>query len=143
MRFVNTTGLEEAQAKLGELAKRGADLTPLLRELGDDEITRTLLRFEHGEAPDGSAWAGLKQSRKPRKGQKGRSDQVLVDTGQLRNSITKQILGSSVLMIGSNADYAAWHQFGTRHIPARPFLGVSDDLIQSAQELIHAFFLDL
>ena len=140
MRFVNTSGLEAAQAKLGELAKRGADLTPLLRDIGDDENTRTLLRFEHGEAPDGSAWAGLKQ---PRKGQKGRSDQVLVDTGQLRNSITKQILGSSVLMIGSNAGYAAWHQFGTRHIPARPFLGVSDDLIQSAQELIHAYFIDL
>lgn len=140
MRFVNTTGLEEAQAKLGELAKRGADLTPLLRELGDDEVTRTLLRFEHGESPAGSKWAGPKQRRK---GRKGGSAQVLVDTGQLRNSITKQILGSSVLMIGSNADYAAWHQFGTRHIPARPFLGVSDDLIQSAQELIHAYFIDL
>lgn len=140
MRFVNTTGLEEAQAKLGKLVKRGADLTPILRELGDDEITRTLLRFEHGEAPDGSAWAGLKQ---PRKGRKGGSAQVLVDTGQLRNSITKQILGGSALIIGSNADYAAWHQFGTRYVPARPFLGVSDDLIQSAQELIHAYFLDL
>lgn len=133
MRFVDITGLEAAQAKLAELAKRGADLTPLLREIGDDEVTRTLLRFESASAPDGRAWQPLKT----------RQGQTLVDTGVLRNSIKKQIYGGVLLEIGTNTPYAAFHQFGTRHIPARPFLGVSDDLIHTAEELIHAYFIDL
>lgn len=133
MRFVKTTGLEEAQRRLEELASRGQDLTPVLKEIGDDEVTRTLLRFEHGKAPDGTPWKGLQS----------REGQTLVDTGTLRSSITKQLLGSSTLLIYTDVNYAGFHQFGTRHIPARPFLGVSDDLIQSTKELINAYFLDL
>ena len=61
------------------------------------------------------------------------------DTGVLMGSITAQAHGN-ILQIGTATDYAHYHQFGTLHIPARPFLGVSDDLLASIKELTHAYF---
>lgn len=134
MRFVvSTDGLGEALGTLRLLATKGEKLEPLLDELGQDEVARVLMRFEHGEAPDGTAWQALKRPR-PRGG-----DRPLQDTGVLMGSITAQAHGN-ILQIGTATDYAHYHQFGTQHIPARPFLGVSDDLLASIKELTHAYF---
>ena len=134
MRFVvSTDGLDEALGTLRLLAAKGKNLSPMLDELGRDEEARVLMRFEHGEAPDGTAWQTLKRPR-PRGG-----EHPLQDTGVLMGSITAQAHGN-ILQIGTATDYAHYHQFGTQHIPARPFLGVSDDLLASIKELTHAYF---
>lgn len=149
MRFaVSTDGLDEALLKLRMLAAKGEDLTPMLDELGRDEEARVLMRFEHGEAPDGTTWQALKQPRRPTKKrpayvpagqQRIPGDNPLRDWGVLQGSITAQVHGNT-LQIGTATDYAHYHQFGTEHIPARPFLGVSDDLLASIQELTVAYF---
>ena len=134
MRFVvSTDGLGEALGTLRLLATKGEDLTPMLDELGQDEVARVVQRFEQSRSPDGTAWQALKRPR-PRGG-----DRPLQDTGVLMGSITAQAHGN-ILQIGTATDYAHYHQFGTQHIPARPFLGVSDDLLASIKELTHAYF---
>lgn len=134
MRFVvSTDGLGEALGTLRLLATKGEDLTPMLDELGQDEVARVVQRFEQSRSPDGTAWQALKRPR-PRGG-----DRPLQDTGVLMGSITAQVHGNT-LQIGTATDYAHYHQFGTQHIPARPFLGVSDDLLTSIKELTHAYF---
>lgn len=134
MRFVvSTDGLDEALGTLRLLATKGEDLAPMLDELGQDEVARVMQRFEQSRSPDGTAWQALKRPR-PRGG--GRP---LQDTGVLMGSITAQAHGN-ILQIGTATDYAHYHQFGTQHIPARPFLGVSDDLLASIKELTHAYF---
>ena len=134
MRFVvSTDGLDEALGTLRLLATKGEDLTPMLDELGQDEVARVVQRFEQSRSPDGTAWQALKRPR-PRGG-----DRPLQDTGVLMGSITAQAHGN-ILQIGTATDYAHYHQFGTQHIPARPFLGVSDDLLASIKELTHAYF---
>lgn len=134
MRFVvSTDGLDEALGTLRLLATKGEDLAPMLDELGQDEVARVMQRFEQSRSPDGTAWQALKRPR-PRGG--GRP---LQDTGVLMGSITAQVHGNT-LQIGTATDYAHYHQFGTQHIPARPFLGVSDDLLASIKELTHAYF---
>lgn len=131
MRFaVSTDGLYEALLKLRMLAAKGEDLTPMLDELGEDEVTRVMLRFESGTAPNGVWWDELTS----------RDGQPLMDTGRLYNSIEAQVIGKHRLQVGTATDYAHYHQFGTQHIPARPFLGVSDDLLASIKELTHAYF---
>ena len=131
MRFaVSTDGLDEALLKLRMLAAKGEDLSPLLDELGEDEVTRVMLRFESGTAPNGVWWDELTS----------RDGQPLMDTGRLYNSIEAQVIGKHRLQVGTATDYAHYHQFGTKHIPARPFLGVSDDLLASIQELTVAYF---
>ena len=134
MRFVvSTDGLDEALGTLRLLATKGEDLAPMLDELGQDEVARVMQRFEQSRSPDGTAWQALKRPR-PRGG-----DRPLQDTGVLMGSITAQVHGNT-LQIGTTTDYAHYHQFGTQHIPARPFLGVSDDLLASIKELTHAYF---
>lgn len=134
MRFVvSTDGLDEALGTLRLLATKGEDLAPMLDELGQDEVARVVQRFEQSRSPDGTAWQVLKRPR-PRGG-----DRPLQDTGVLMGSITAQVYGNT-LQIGTATDYAHYHQFGTQHIPARPFLGVSDDLLASIKELTHAYF---
>ena len=131
MRFaVSTDGLDEALGTLRLLAAKGEDLSPLLDELGEDEVTRVMLRFESGTAPNGVWWDELTS----------RDGQPLMDTGRLYNSIEAQVIGKHRLQVGTATDYAHFHQFGTEHIPARPFLGVSDDLLASIKELTHAYF---
>ena len=130
MRFaVSTDGLDEALGTLRLLAAKGEDLSPMLDELGQDEKARVMLRFENSTAPDGTRWDELTS----------RDGQPLMDTGVLYGSITAQVHGNT-LQVGSATDYAHYHQFGTKHIPARPFLGVTDDLLASINELTHAYF---
>lgn len=131
MRFaVSTDGLDEALGTLRLLAAKGEDLSPMLDELGEDEVTRVMLRFESGTAPNGVWWDELTS----------RDGQPLMDTGRLYNSIEAQVIGKHRLQVGTATDYAHFHQFGTKHIPARPFLGVSDDLLASIKELTNAYF---
>ena len=142
MRFVvSTDGLDEALGTLRLLATKGEKLEPLLDELGEDEVERVMLRFENSEAPDGTPWQPLKRPRPLRQGQRGiGGDQPLMNIGNLYNSIEAQVIGKHRLQIGTATDYAHYHQFGTQHIPARPFLGVTDDLLASIKELTHAYF---
>nr|DAS07641.1 MAG TPA: virion morphogenesis protein [Bacteriophage sp.] len=130
MQFVVlTVGMDTALRKLKQLAERGNDITPVLDELGEDEVTRVMLRFENSEAPDGSIWEDLKV----------RDGKPLMDTGRLYQSVVAHVANDS-LQVGTNVSYAPYHQFGTEHIPARPFLGVSDDLLASLQEITLAYF---
>ena len=149
MRFVvSTDGLGEALGTLRLLATKGEDLAPMLDELGQDEVARVVQRFEQSRSPDGTTWQALKQPRRPTKKrpayvpagqQRIPGDNPLRDWGVLQGSITAQVHGNT-LQIGTATDYAHYHQFGTQHIPARPFLGVSDDLLASIKELTHAYF---
>lgn len=130
MRFaVSTDGLDEALGTLRLLAAKGKNLSQMLDELGQDEKARVLMRFENSTAPDGTRWDELTS----------RDGQPLMDTGVLYGSITAQVHGNT-LQVGTATDYAHYHQFGTQHIPARPFLGVTDDLLTSIKELTHAWF---
>ena len=46
---------------------------------------------------------------------------VPVDTGNLKNSITHQVKGDEA-RIGTNTDYGPYLEFGTRKMPAQPYL---------------------
>jgi HK97 gp10 family phage protein len=62
-------------------------------------------------------WPPLAASTVEKKGH----DSPLLDTGELRDSITHTVSDNEA-RIGSNLDKAVWHEYGTRHIPPRPFL---------------------
>jgi len=46
----------------------------------------------------------------------------LVDTGFLLNSIQDKMTGEHEAEINVGAEYGVYHEYGTRHIPARPFM---------------------
>jgi phage gpG-like protein len=47
---------------------------------------------------------------------------MLLETGELHDSIEHQVVSKDLAYVGSNNDKAVWHEFGTKKIPPRSFL---------------------
>ena len=62
-------------------------------------------------------WAPLAPSTLEKKA----ADTPLLETGQLRDSITHSV-DANEARVGSNEDTAVWQELGTSHIPPRSFL---------------------
>ena len=119
----------------------------------------TLERFKQGKAPDGQKWkTSIRAARE--------GGRTLVKTAQLRNSIRTKA-DASGFAVGTNVKHAATHQFGEPGrtiraknkkalrfqvggrwiskkqvrvtIPARPFLGLSDEDMREIKETVEDF----
>ena len=125
---IEIDGLDAVQRRLAEIARAGQDLTPVMAVIGEKLKRSTQDRFSSQTAPDGKPWPPLDLEYAARK--KRNRDKVLTLHGELRGSIAYRAAADQVI-VGSNEKYAATHQFGSgddgRNIPARPFLGLSDD----------------
>jgi len=130
---------DEVLRGLSELSRAISDLTPAFREIGEFMAESTKQRFESQTDPDGNTWQLNKASTLARKGNK---PTLTGETGVLMDTINWQLTNDGV-EIGSPMEYAAMQQFGGTKsefpflwgdIPARPFLGVSDD---DADELLN------
>ncbi len=120
------------QAAFNRLLRAGRDLTPVMAAIGE--------RFDDEQSPEGKPWAPLSAVTLARK-RKNR-DKILTEYGHLRGTLAYRA-GRQQIEIGSTRIYAGTHQFGAEQgafgrtkrggpiprgdIPARPFLGVSDE----------------
>lgn len=69
-----------------------------------------------------AAWRSLKPATLRAKARKNLSTAILKANGVLWRSIRITSLSGSNVKIGSDRFYAKFHQLGTKHMPARPFL---------------------
>ncbi len=111
-----------------ELSKRleGLEkpLRPLMVQIANSLKNSTKERFETTKAPEGKTWV---------KGKKA-TGKTLTLSGLLNQSITSFADGEKAI-VGTNKIYAGIHQFGgvikqkkrSITMPARPFLGLSED----------------
>ena len=93
-----------------------------------------------------SPWAPRKETykhvvnKRTGKGKFKRTDTwpLLIKSGKLRQSISFKLEGTDAVVVGSDAKYAPFHQFGTKHMPARPFfpLDKSGDLTPRVKQKI-------
>ena len=139
-RFDGTAAIEH----LSGLVDAINDPSPLLAELGEYGLRSTRARFKTQTAPDGTAWAALQPWYQKEK--RRTKNRILTLNGYLRGQMTWQLVGDRTVEIGSNLPYAAVHQFGATikpraakvlmfrghvaksvTIPARPYLGLSDE----------------
>ena len=139
--FVHTSGLKSLQAKLKQKAERLLDLKPYWQLVGmyvQKQTTRE--RFDKEQTPEGSKWKPLAPATVKRrlKRHKTGNMKILQDAGHLRRSI-KYEAGSYYVKIGSNLKYARIHQFGGKHIPARPFLGVTPSERRHIKNLLASY----
>jgi phage virion morphogenesis protein len=123
---------DDGLAALRKLQKAAGNLSPALKEIGEDLQESTKQRFVSLSGPDGQAWPENSPVTLERK----RGLRPLTDEGTLMDTINYQLLDNSTLAIGSPLEYAAMQQFGGSKsefphlwgdIPERPFLGISDD----------------
>ena len=99
---VDDRGVSEA---LNRLAARGRDLSPVMKAIAALLHAKTEQNFAAQSGPLG-AWPALKKPGKKRQG-----GMTLQDTGRLAASISVSS-GADFAQVGSNAIYAAIHQFG-------------------------------
>ena len=123
---------KEVNRKLLDLATRGENLRPLMKNIAGIFASATEENFKNEGRPD--KWTELSEAtKKQRTKQKKWPGQILQVSGQLASSISTQYDDESAI-IGSNLDYAAIHQLGGQagknkkvEIPARPYLKLTDD----------------
>jgi len=120
---VDVLGANQVTTALNKLLKQSDNLEPAFRDIGEYLLESTQQRFIDQQAPDGTPWEPLSPNTLRHK---KRPDRVLTETGTLADTLNYQ-LGANQLMLGSNMEYAATHQFGREGdgIPARPFLGIA------------------
>ena len=150
-----------ADTQLARLATRLIDRQPAMDEIGGELQASTFQRFRDQRGPDGQAWeplsfatwlgrAGRKAKKKDgtfRKAAVRRLNgaKILRDTGELFNSINFEATPSRI-SVGTNKKYARIQQLGGEAgrrdsrvtIPARPFLGISEDDQRTVAEILSA-----
>ncbi|WP_282094319.1 phage virion morphogenesis protein [Epibacterium ulvae] len=139
---LTTLGLDESLAKLRRLS--GFDQAQLLYDAGAILESSTRRRFDTKIDPDGDPWVPWSEDYDETRDHDVHS--LLVEEGDLRDSIAAYATGDEV-QVGSNLVYAAHHQMGGEEIgsgvPARPYLGVSDEDTLDLRDLVTGTLEDL
>lgn len=117
--------IDGTETVLRALQKISDNIPNLLSGLGTiiEEQTKRRISDEK-TAPDGTPWD--EWSDKYRK-TRGSENSLLIGEGHLLDSIQHQLSDKGTLLVGTNMVYAATQQFGRGGIPAREFLGFSDE----------------
>ncbi len=123
---------KEVLTRLHELASRGENLSPLMKNIAGIMATATEDNFKDEGRPD--KWVELSESTKKQRQKIGKyPGQILQVSGQLASSVSTAYDDNSAV-IGSNLAYAAIHQLRGQAgknkkttIPARPYLKLTDD----------------
>ena len=123
---------KEVLTRLQELASRGENLRPLMKNIAGIMATATEDNFKDEGRPD--KWVDLSESTKKQRQKIGKyPGQILQVSGQLASSVSTAYDDNSAV-IGSNLAYAAIHQLGGQAgknkkttISARSYLKLTDD----------------
>lgn len=131
--------LDEFDDWLEEVAQAAitpADLPLTAKQLPGVLAEDTEERFASGKGPDGEVWPPLKS---------GKARTPLTKTRKLRESAIQAVAAADVVPsetswvvtvdVGQMAPQAQWQRGGTKTIPAREFLGVSDAGLERVAEL--------
>lgn len=135
----------EILAGLAELARRVTDMSPAMENIAEVGVATTKARFPAGVSPDGNQWAPKSPATIARYQSRGDTADLrplFGPSGRLHSEISGGA-GADFAEWGTNAIYGAVMQFGAGSgefgqaangskipwgdIPARPFLGLSDD----------------
>lgn len=135
---------KEVLTRLQELASRGENLRPLMKNIAAIMSTATEDNFKDEGRPE--KWVDLSETTKKQRQKIGKyPGQILQVSGQLASSVSTAYDDNSAV-IGSNLAYAAIHQLGGQAgknkkvtIPARPYLKLTDDNFEEILTAIENF----
>lgn len=124
---------------LGSLLKRltnlkvALDTIAILDEIGAMLLNRIRARFLAETDSEGTQWPESKAAQARRA---GGGTGTLYETGHLFRSVQLAAKGADYRIIGTDVPYGKFHQFGTRLLPRRSFLGVNDEDARLAEALL-------
>ena len=120
---------------LNRLQAHAGNIEPALVDISEYLTESTKQRFIDGKAPDGTAWEPNSDYTLSRK----KGDKPLIGESKALSTQFSGEITANALLFGSPMEYAAVQQFGAKKhsftggkspwgdIPARPFLGISNE----------------
>lgn len=134
---MTTLSVQVDQQELEFLLNQLQELEPtnFVRDILDESqallLNRMRTRFLNTQAPDGSVWPVSKAAIA-----RNFNGKTLFDTGTLFHSIQGYVTGDNERQIGTDVFYGPFHQFGTKYLPVRAFIGYSDYDLGLVQRLM-------
>jgi phage virion morphogenesis protein len=130
---IEIQGIESIQKKLKPLddALSPSKMRSTLLTVGNMVKNTISESFENESSPFGSKWQPLKINTAKAKAKRGASSKILRDEGNLADRWLVSVEDDGV-SISNNIQskgyaYGKAHQFGTKHMPKRPFLPIDDN----------------
>lgn len=143
---IRVTGLEnlqDAEGELREWGERPFDGGAALR-IKKNWNTRIAEAYASKGKSIGMDWPPLSPAYAAWKRRHFPNKSLLVLTGKMKNSLTvnksRNVIfnraGGRQLILGTRIKYAKFHQYGTKKMPARPFIKIDQGLVNDwAQEM--------
>lgn len=141
--YINPWDFEKVYNRLDEIQGRAENLRPAVNAVADYMVRSIKNRFKTKRAPDGKMWPANTETTIYLK--KGRGS-ILIDSGNLKNSIRKTRMTSKGMAIVADAteprhgrSYASYMQRGVKRtsgkipgkrIPPRPYMGYSKENVR-------------
>lgn len=134
---VNAKDVEKMLRKAAD--KTSSGLRNPLRDAGLYMVRETISNFTGEHDPDGRPWAPLAASTLARK----KTSTKLRETGAMA-AANRLYVGGKTARIKNSIDYAIWHQTGTKRMPQRQFLGISESRhVPNIQKIFQSWIDDL
>lgn len=125
-------------------AGKGRDITRKMAGVLRQESKRA---FDNEESPEGEKWPALDPKWKALRHRggfwyqgtyqkQGYTGPTLQMSGELMTSLSTNYNDTQV-WIGTEEPYGKFHQEGTKHMPARPFMGIGDDGLEELKFILH------
>lgn len=136
------------QGMVSRLQGLGADFNPILRVFALALIKANTEKFRR----QGPGWAPLSKKTLAQRRRLRREGPILQPVGKLRSSVIDDGDGaqgsafhqdSHSLIVGSNLNYAATHQYGRGNIPARPYLAQPEEVLPDVLREIQGVVADI
>lgn len=112
---------QEVMRALQDLQRRLNDMTPVMSEIGQKLEGTVSMRFTTQTDPLGRRWTQLKPATLQARAKAGKTGNILDFTGDMLAGLSWAATAESV-RVGFNVPYAAYHEWGTRHMPRRGLL---------------------
>ena len=118
-------------AKLAELGKSDG----MTRKMANVLRTEAEDAFDDERSPEGIKWQDLKPDYKKHRYARGFNGKILQVSGLLVQSLNIDY-GDDFAAVGVSEPYGVYHQLGTKHMPARPFLGISEAGVDEIKQIL-------
>lgn len=142
-------GEKQVSRELLRFAGRTVDAQPAFIAIAELLMVETKEQFETEGRHASGGWKPLKQATVTAKARAGQRVQILQRTGSLMDSLTQAGDGNMIhktypdgLDFGSRVPYAGFHQTGTRHMPARKPLELTETARRSAIKLLQRWIVE-
>ena len=144
----SVAGDKQIERELLRWNDRALDAQPAFEAIGEFLIAETELQFETEGKHASGGWKPLKRATVAAKRRKGLRLQILQATGTLRATLTERGTPGMIfettptgLRFGSHVPYAEFHQTGTRTMPRRRPIELTEATRRTVVKMLQAYIV--